>query len=113
MPMFFFMKEEVWRKYMDELGIQGAIDHLTAKGLPAYWPEKVVDPTEAGVCYLPGGKPWYKSDCPCYEGYYLCGGIGSVRCRTAGELLPGIVQYKVCSKEYPKCPFFKEELDAE
>lgn len=107
--MFFFMKEEVWRQYMEELGIRKTIDYLTAKGLPANWPTGVVDPSGECVCYLPGGKPWYKSQCPHYEGYYLCGCIGSVRCSTAGELLPGIVQYNVCSKDFKKCPFYKEE----
>lgn len=109
-PMFFF-QDEVWRQYMDELGIRETIDYLIAKGLPANWPTGIVDPAGNGVCYLPGGKPWYKSDCPHYEGYYLCGCIGSVRCATAGELLPGIVQYKVCSKEFEKCPFYKGACD--
>lgn len=106
--MFLFMCEEIWRKHMDELGIQEVIDDLRAKGRPAEWPAKVVDPSENGTVYLPEGKPWYKSVCSCYEGYYLCGGTGSVQCRTAGELLPGIVWYQVCSKEYHKCPFHKE-----
>lgn len=106
--MFFFMEEEKWHQYMDELGIQETIDYLREKGLPANWPTEIVDPSEFGTCYLQDGKPWYKSDCPNYEGYYLCGCIGSVKCSTAGELLPGIVQYKVCSREYTKCPFYKQ-----
>lgn len=112
--MFFFMEEEVWRQHMDELGIRETIDYLIAKGLPANWPTGIVDPAGNGVCYLPGGKPWYKSACPHYVGYYLHGGLGTVRCNAAGELLPGIVHYKVCSKEYGKCPFYKEDKkDAE
>lgn len=106
--MFFFMQDEVWRKYMEELGIQEAIENLIAKNLPANWPTMVVAPSGQGVQYLQKGKPWYRSDCPFYEGYYLCGGTGTVRCSTAGELLPGIVQYKVCSKEYSQCPFFQK-----
>lgn len=104
-----FMKAEVWRKHMDELGIQGTIDHLKEMNLPANWPTMVVDPSGQGVVFLPGRKPWYKSDCHCYEGYYLCGGTGTVQCRTAGELLPGIVHHHVCRKEYRKCPFYKED----
>ena len=92
---------------MDELGIQETIDYLKEKGLPANWPTGVVTPGGVGVCYLPDGKPWYQSKCPHYEGYYLHGGTGSVQCAAAGELLPGIVQYKVCSKEYGECPFYK------
>lgn len=88
--MFFFDEEETWRKHMKEMGIQEAVDYLREKGLPANWPAGVVNPKGAG------------------EGYYLCGGIGSIQCKTAGELLPGVVQYKVCSKDYKKCPFFKE-----
>lgn len=107
-PMFFF-QDEVWRQYMDELGIRETIEYLKAKGLPANWPTGVVNPAGVGVCYLEKGKPWYKSECPHYEGYYLHGGTGSVRCTTAGELLPGIVHHKVCSKEYCRCPFYKEE----
>lgn len=107
--MFFFMEEEIWRKYMDELGIRETIQYLQDKGLPADWPTGIVDPDGNGVCYLPEGKPWYKSECPHYEGYYLCGCIGTVRCSIAGELLPGIVWDKVCSKEYTKCPFYKED----
>lgn len=108
--MFLFVKQEVWRKYMKELGIQEAIDYLAAKGLPTEWPTRVIDPSEKYAVYLPEGKPWNKSTCPCYAGYYLLGGTGTVQCRTAGELLPGIVWLKVCSKEYCKCPFYKEEV---
>lgn len=107
----FFFTEEIWREYMQEMGIQETVDYLREKGLPANWPTGVVNPKGAGVCYMLEGKPWYKSECPQYEGYYLCGGTGSVQCKTAGELLPGVVQYKVCSKDYKKCPFFKEETN--
>lgn len=93
---------------MEELGIRKVIDDLAAKGRPADWPAKVVDPSDPGVCYLPNGELGHRSKCLYYEGYYLCGGAGSVRCKTAGELLPGIVNHCVCSKEYEKCPFYKE-----
>ena len=113
--MFLFVSEEIWHKHMEELGIQAIVDDLIAKGKPASWPTKVVDPSEKGTVYLPEGKPWYQSACPCYDGYYLCGGTGSVRCRTAGELLPGCVWYSVCSKDFCSCPFYiegKGERDA-
>lgn len=105
-PMFLF-QDEVWRQHIDELGIRETIDYLKAKGLPDNWPTEIVDPSGFGVCYLPQGKPWYKSDCHHYEGYYLHGGLGSVRCKAAGELLPGIVHHKVCSKNWSTCPFCK------
>ena len=107
--MFLFMEDEGWHRYMDELGIRKTIDYLIAMDKPAEWPLMLVDPSGAYVSYLPEGKPWYKCSCPCYEGYYLAGHIGSVKCRTAGELLPGVVWDNVCSKEYRKCPFYKGE----
>lgn len=62
--MFLFMDKEAWRQYMDELGIRKTIDYLIAKNLPAEWPTMVLDPSGEYVQYLPGGKPWYKSNCP-------------------------------------------------
>lgn len=106
--MFMFMEDEGWRRYMDELGIRKTIDYLIAMDKPAEWPFGLVDPSGEYVSYLPEGKPWYKSACPCYEGYYLAGSIGSVKCRTAGELLPGVAWYAVCSKEFCRCPYYKE-----
>lgn len=94
--MFFFVKEESWRRYMEELGIRKAVDYLTEKGLPAKWPTMVPDPQEFGCIYVPGGKPYNRSNCPEYEGYYLHGGCGGVKCRAAGEVLPGIAWDTVC-----------------
>lgn len=94
---------------MEELGIQRAIEHLKAKGLPARWPTMVADPSDNSTFFLPKGKPHNKSDCPCYEGYYLDGLSGAVRCSGTGELLPGIVWNNVCSKEYGKCSFYKRK----
>lgn len=104
----FFLEMEEWRHYMKELGIQDAVDHLRAMGLPATWPTRVADPNDTSTFYLPGGKPYCKSECPCYEGYYLDGLYGAVKCNGTGELLPGVVWDKTCSKGYEKCPFYKE-----
>lgn len=108
--MFFFEMEE-WRKYMKELGIQQAVEHLQAKGLPAQWPTKVADPNDSSTFFLQKGKPYNKSNCPCYEGYYLDGLFGAVKCSGTGELLPGIVWDKVCSKNFNICPYFKKNAD--
>ena len=94
---------------MDELGISETIRLLEEMGRPAAWPLFVVDPSGEFVSFLAGGKPWYRSQCPCYEGYYLRGGTGSVKCRTAGELLPGVVWHNVCSKGFSSCPYYKEK----
>ena len=108
MSMFFFdeEKEPVWRKYTEELGIRQAEDYLKGKGLPAQWPSQVADPDDPYVFYHPQGKPWYRSQCGCYEGYYL-GGSGAVKCSAVGELLPGYVWDSMCRKDYEKCPFYQ------
>ena len=102
----FFLEMEEWRQYMKELGIQDAVDHLRAMGLPATWPTRVADPDDPYTFFKTGGKPNYLSKCPCYQGYYNDGLSGAVRCSGTGELLPGVVWYKTCSKGYEKCPFF-------
>lgn len=109
----FFLEMEGWRKDMEALGIQKTIDYLQAKGLPAEWPTRVADPEDKYTFYLQKGKPWYKSACPCYEGYYLGGGAGAVKCAAAGELLPGVVWYGVCQIEYGKCPYFRKDENNE
>ena len=105
--MFFFMEEEkplVWRQYMEELGIQRIIDSLKQKGLPCQWPLKVADPNEP---YTLKAHPYmYPSRCPHFGGYWLRGGTGGVDCKAAGEMLPGVVWYEVCLKEFEKCPFY-------
>ena len=108
-PVFFFEEPARWRQYMEELGIQRAIDYLNDKGLPATWPEMVVDKEAFGAVFENEGKPHYRSQCPHYEGYWLLGGIGSVQCKAEGELIPGLAWYAVCSKGYEQCPFYKKE----
>ena len=109
--MFLFMdeKQPCWWRYIDVLGIQSVIDNLKEKGLPARWPTQVPDPAAFGTLFLPKGKGFscYKSACPSYEGFYLHGGIGAVKCKTCQELLPGIVIDKMCQKDYTACPYHK------
>lgn len=93
---------------MEALGIQGVIDHLNAKGLPTEWPARVADPEGKTVFYLRKGKPHYESKCPYYEGYYLGGTSGAVKCSGTGELLPGVVWYTTCQKGHENCPFFQK-----
>lgn len=110
MFFFFFEGQSMWRQYMKELGIQGTIDYLRGKGLPARWPEMVVDPEEFGSLIAKAGN--YKSRCPYFGDYWLHGGIGSFECRAAGEMIPGIAWYKVCSADFEKCPFYKMKTAA-
>lgn len=98
---------------MEELGIQEAIDYLEGKGLPTEWVTRIPDINSTYSFFHPLGKPWYRSACPCYEGYYLGGTSGAVQCSTAGELLPGIIWDNVCSKGYEKCPFYKRSENRE
>ena len=112
---FFFFTEEaepVWRKYMEELGIQRCVDDLRAKGLPHTWPMQVVDKEDPCTLKATVTASCYKSRCPHYDGYWLHGGTGSVECRAAGELVPGVVWYCVCSKDHEKCPFYREKEEA-
>lgn len=99
----------MWRNYMEELGIQRVIDYLKAKGLPAGWPTETVDRERFGAVFEEKGDPHYRSQCPKYEGYWLLGGTGSVQCSASDELLPGIVWYEVCCKEYGHCPYFRKK----
>lgn len=107
MAMFLFM--EVWRQCSEELGIDKVVRDLTQRGKPTSWVTRTVDPENPGAVFEKMGKPHYPSACPCYEGYWLLGGTGSVQCRAAGELLPGIVWYGVCSKGHEGCPFYRKE----
>lgn len=112
--MFFFMEEKkppVWRQYMEELGIQKDIDYLKSKRLPHEWPIHVVDLANPATLKATAVAGLYKSQCQHYDGFWLCGGTGSVECATAGELLPGNVWYNVCSKKYRQCPFYREKCE--
>lgn len=110
MTMFFFDKEPVWRQYIKELGIQDVMDSLKEKGYPNQWPAKVADIDSPYTFYHPGGKGWscYRAECPNYEGYYLDGLYGGVKCTGCPEVLPGIVVGTMCRKEFTACPFYRD-----
>ena len=48
-------------------------------------------------------KSNYKSECPHYEGYYLLGGCGGVKCKLSEDVLEGHQWYTVCEKDYMNC----------
>ena len=102
----------MWRKYIEELGIQRCVDNLKAKGLPHEWPMKVGDKSCPYTLKAAETASCDKSQCPHYDGYWLHGGTGSVECRAAGELIPGVVWHCVCSKDFTKCPFYREKEEA-
>lgn len=81
--------------------------YLLSQNLPVGWITEVVDKDAFGAVYVKDGKPWYKSNCPFYCGFWLHGSIGSVECEKCEKLLPGLQWDKVCSKEFSKCQFYE------
>ena len=82
-------------------------DELQKKGGQSEWLLKVVDPDLPTAMFVKDGKPWYLSPCPHYEGYWLDGHIGSVQCKTAGQLIPGHFWYVFCREKCCECPYSK------
>lgn len=101
------------KRYVVELGIQRMVDDLEKKGLPTEWPLRVPDVTAPFTLKATVTASNYKSQCPYYRGYWLHGGCGGVECAAAGEIVPGVVWYNICSKEYAGCPFYKEKEERE
>lgn len=81
---------------------------LASKGYKSDWIDKIIDPHKPGTCFVKNGKYSYKSTCHNYEGYYLCGGFGSVQCKCAG-LLPGVIGNEICFRENRQCPYLEQE----
>lgn len=90
-------------------GFTNIIEHLKEIGRPFGWVTKVVDPSDPFATFVKAGKPWYKSDCPHYEGFWLGGFIGSVQCRACEKLLPGCQWDVACKGDFQACPFYKED----
>ena len=82
---------------------------IEEKGYKTDWIMQTVDPSEPGAIFIPNGKMTYKSDCPNYKGYWLCGHVGSVVCAACVKLLPGFQRELMCSRDYTKCVFYKTE----
>lgn len=95
--------------YMTLPGFIKAKRHLEDSGHPSEWLTEVVDTTQKGACFLKSGRPWYRSLCPYYEGYWLHGGVGSVQCAACRNILPGLVWDTTCKEGFEKCPFYMEK----
>lgn len=81
---------------------------IESRGYRSEWVSKV-PPVDKNSYFLPKGKSKhgvksYLSDCPHYNGIYLCSGAGALDCNLVAEHLPGIIQDLHCSKEHNKCP---------
>ncbi len=94
---------------MEELGLSRVIEDLDRRGKPSFWVTSVTDPADPATLKATVTASSYRSKCPHYDGFLLCGGTGAVECRPAGELLPGIVWYTMCCGEFEKCPFYGKE----
>lgn len=95
-------------------GFAEAKAHLQSKGLPWEWITEVVNTTSKHAIHLKNGRPFYKSDCPRYKGYWLYGGIGAVDCSACDRPLPGLMWDTTCKGEFTSCPFFgKEETNGQ
>lgn len=86
-------------------GFEEAREHLRSKGLPFAWVDRVVTPDEPGAVFVQKGIPFERSNCPEYEGIWLCGGFSSVQCRAHAGLLPGMMWDTTCGKDPERCPF--------
>lgn len=88
--------------------------YLESKGLPWGWIIKTADTSDKYTIYLKHGRPFYKSDCPNYKGYWADGVHGAVDCAACTSPLPSLMWDKTCKGEFTRCPFFgKEETDGQ
>ena len=93
-------------------GFVEAKAYLEDSGRPSGWITATVDTSDPAAQYLKAGKPWYKSACPFYQGFWLSGCIGSVACERTG-LLPGLMWQHTCRNQHEQCPFFLKKDAAE
>ena len=82
--------------------------NIVSKGYKGDWVSETIDLNKSGVVFLKNGKLGYKSSCHNYDGYYLLGGFGSVKCKCAG-LLPGVIGNKICFLKDLHCPYLEQE----
>lgn len=81
---------------------------LEAGGHPSEWITETVNPADECAHFLKAGKPWYRSSCPMYEGFWLCGYIGSVQCQGCEKLIPGLQYNLACKDDFERCRFYKK-----
>lgn len=82
---------------------------LEERGRPSHWIFDTVDTGDPHAIFVKNGKPWYRSECPFFEGYWLLGGCGSVQCGKCQTLLPGLHWDHTCSKDHAACPIYRDE----
>lgn len=94
-------------QFIDLPGFRKVEAGLEARGKPSSWIFETVDPENKHAFFLKSGKPWYRSACPFYTGYWLHGGCGSVQCEMSESLVPGLQWDLTCSKNHMSCPLFE------
>lgn len=86
--------------------------YLEGKGLPWEWIIKIPDTSDRYTIYLKHGRPFYKSNCPHYKGYWADGVHDAVDCAACDRPLPSLMRDTTCKGEFTSCPFYgKEETD--
>ncbi len=101
------------RKYEGALPaeFQEVITGLKERGCSTEWVTMVVDPDNRFATFVKDGKPWYRSDCQSYEGYWLHGGLGSVQCKAVGQLIPGLFWDLFCKENCEQCFYHQKEIE--
>ena len=84
-----------------------AKERLISLGLKWEWMTDIVDPSKPGAYFLKNGQRGYRSACPYYEGFWLCGGFGSPKCSLSEELRPHIYFDMFCVEHFEECPHWR------
>lgn len=85
---------------------------LTSQNLKYEWLTSTVDPKDPLAFFIKNGRLGYRSTCPYYEGYWLCGGFGSPKCRLSDHPRPLLYYDTFCSKDHNQCPHRIQHEDA-
>ena len=86
--------------------------HLISMGLKYEWLTSTVDLNNPITYFFKNGRQGYRSTCPHYEGYWLCGGFGSPKCRLSDPPRPMLYYDTFCSKDHQQCPHWIQHEQA-
>ena len=103
------MEKPIRNGLWDLPGFEETRAYLKGMDKPCGWVDEIVERDSPGASFVKLGKPWYKSECPHYEGFWLNGGLGSVQCQLVPYLVPGLHYQLTCGVCPDQCPFRKEK----
>lgn len=87
-----------------------AAKRIEAAGYGAGWINKNVDISDPVTFFIkPKNRFGYRSDCPHFQGVWLCGGFMSIKCAVCPIPVPGLHLDLTCAKDYEQCPFYNGE----